>query len=69
MPTSIAGPATKRNKTYSSLGILCDRMDGSVHTGKGTSTDSYNVGIPPRNELLNVRRGYVLVRIWRGDIV
>lgn len=35
-------------------------MEGSVYTGKGTSTDSCNVGVPAGNEPSNIDRRYVI---------
>jgi hypothetical protein len=41
-------------------GVPCDRMEGSSYTGKGTDTDSCNVGIPSGNEPPNTDRRYVI---------
>ena len=41
-------------------GVPCDRMEGSSYTGKGTSTDSCNVGIPAGKEAPNIDRRYVI---------
>ncbi|KUJ12803.1 uncharacterized protein LY89DRAFT_687763 [Mollisia scopiformis] len=41
-------------------GTPCDRMEGSAYTGKGTPTDSCNVGIPTTIQLPNVARRYVV---------
>jgi hypothetical protein len=35
-------------------------MEGSAYTGKGTSTDSCNVGIPAGKEPPNIDRRYVI---------
>lgn len=41
-------------------GTPCDRMEGSSYTGKGTSTDSCNVGIPTGTVAPNTARRYVV---------
>lgn len=41
-------------------GVPCDRMEGSAYTGKGTDTDTCNVGIPSEKEPENIDRRYVV---------
>ncbi len=48
----------KNKNTQVPWGTPCDRLEGSVYTGKGDGTDSCNVGVP--NNIDMAERSYVI---------